>query len=375
MLNFFGKSKNGKKKRKYDDDYDEEYDEEYDDDDYDDDDYDYDDDDDDYDDDDDDYDDDDYDDDDDDDYEEYDDDDDDDDDDDYEEEPPVFKPKKKKNKAKKPISRKPMPRKPKASFVDDDELKELQEENEQMRADIRNFKAELRKNNRQMNKLQAEVDDLRQVNQELENDLATTQAVPKDYDSRMSELQQVKSQYNNLLRENNRQLDELDLNRKKAERFSNKIKQYEQELLAKQEEIDKLSEERIVIMGSDTTEVDNATYEELAHLRQELETAKRRLAQQEVESGTQLSNEDIGEVLLEAKRQAKEIVNQANHRAQLVSDETKRKAGFLKRLEKAEQEYNNYYKRIKDVKEESEQAFNQIIDLVKEDTYEDTDKF
>ncbi|OJG74698.1 hypothetical protein RV12_GL002453 [Enterococcus quebecensis] len=217
--------------------------------------------------------------------------------------------------------------------------------------------------------MQNEVDAARQTSEALENELSMVQAVPKDYDARMAELEQVKSKYNTLLRESNRQIDETDLNRKKAERFANKIRQYEQELLAKQEEIDKLSEDRIVIMASDTP-TDTGAYEELAKVRQELETAKRQLAQKTIDVDQQLSKEDIGEVLLEAKKQAKEIINQANQRAQLINEETKRKAGVLKRLERAEQEYQNYYKRIKDVKEESEQAFNQIINLVKEDPYQ-----
>lgn len=330
MLNFFGKSKKGKKK-KYEDYDDEEYDEDYEDDEYDDDD----------------------------DYE--DDYDDDDEDDDYDEAPKRF-PFKKKEKVVQSA-----PKKKRPVRVETDELDELQEENDLLQEEVRQLKAELRKSQRAAAKVESEVAELKEENESLENELATVQAVPKDYEARLVELQQLQRQYDDLSRDHTRQTDELDLNRKKAERFSQKIRQYEQELLSKQDEIDKLSEDRIVIMASDPVNTDTGTYEELSRVRQELEAAKRRLAQQELSNETKLSKEDIGEVLLEAKRQAKEIINQANHRAQLVNEEVQRKAAILKRLERAEKEYTNYYNRIKNVKEESELVFNQIIDLVKDD--------
>lgn len=263
----------------------------------------------------------------------------------------------------------PAPKKKKrpAPSRNSDELEELQDENEQLQEQLRELKAELRKNQRTLTKVESERNALEETNTSLENELATVQAVPKDYEARIVELQQLQRRYDELSRESTRQSDELDLNRKKADRFAQKVRQYEQELLAKQDEINKLSEDRIVIMSNDPVTTDTATYEELSRLRQELDSARRRLAQQEFTNETKLSKEDIGEVLIEAKRQAKEIVNQANHRAQLINEEVQRKAVILKRLEQAEREYTNYYNRIKNVKEESELAFSQIINLVRDD--------
>ncbi|MFD1901895.1 hypothetical protein GQR36_21175 [Enterococcus termitis] len=76
--------------------------------------------------------------------------------------------------------------------------------------------------------------------------------------------------------------------------------------MAKQEEIDKLSEEQIVIMANDAP-TDSATFEELAEVRQELEETKRQLAKKTMEIDQQLSKEDIGEVLLEAKNKQKRL--------------------------------------------------------------------
>jgi chromosome segregation ATPase len=370
MLKIFGRGKKGKKYDDYEDDDFDEYDE-YDDDDYDDDDYDdeYDedyDDDDEYDDEYDEDDEDEYDDD--DDYDdEYDEDDYDEDyDDDEEDSRSLFSAKKKKQA---PRAKKSKKRPPVTEVIDDAELEELQEENEQLQNELDEVKAELRKYKKEVKQLQTELEASRQVSESLKNELSMVEAVPKDYEARMAELEQIKSKYNNLLRDSNRQIDENDLNRKKVERFAEKIKQYEQELLAKQEEIDKLSEDRIVIMPQEPA-VDTKAQEELARVRQELEKTKKLLAEKEVVESEQLSKEDIGEVLLGAKKQAKEIINKATQRAQMIDEDTKRKTAVLKRLERAEQEYQNYYKRIKDVKEESEQAFNQIINLVKDDPYQ-----
>ncbi|MFD1901894.1 hypothetical protein GQR36_21170 [Enterococcus termitis] len=99
-------------------------------------------------------------------------------------------------------------------MIDDEELEELQEENQQLQNEIRELKAELRKSKREMTQLQNEVDAAHQTSEALENELSMVQAVPKDYDARMAELEQVKSKYNTLLRESNRQIDENDLNRK-----------------------------------------------------------------------------------------------------------------------------------------------------------------
>ncbi|MFK4567305.1 hypothetical protein [Enterococcus sp. UD-01] len=357
MLKIFGR---GKKRKKYDDyeddDFDEydEYDDEYDEDEYDYDDYDEDDDDYDYDDeeDEDEYD------------EEYDDDDYDDEDED--ESRSLFSTKKKRQA---PSAKKSKKRPPVTEVIDDAELEELQEENEQLQNELDEVRAELRKYKKEVKQLQTELEASRQVSESLKNELSMVEAVPKDYEARMAELEQIKGKYNNLLRDSNRQIDENDLNRKKVERFAEKIKQYEQELLAKQEEIDKLSEDRIVIMPQEPA-VDTKAQEELARVRQELERTKKLLAEKEAIESEQLSKEDIGEVLLGAKKQAKEIINKATQRAQMIDEDTKRKTAVLKRLERAEQEYQNYYKRIKDVKEESEQAFNQIINLVKDDHYQ-----
>ncbi|MFD2386986.1 coiled-coil domain-containing protein [Enterococcus rivorum] len=249
-------------------------------------------------------------------------------------------------------------------------MEELEDENAQLKNELRKIKSELKTNLQEKSTLQEEIESLHLTNQSIENELATVQAMPKDYEARLAELKQVKIQYNGLLRENNRYLDELDLSRRKVERYASKIKQFEKELTLKQEEIDKLSEHQVVVTPAETKVVDTSAYEELARVKSELETAKRQLVQKEAESSVQLSKEELGEILIEAKRQAKEIINQANRRAQLVEEETNRKAVVLKQLEKATKEYASYYNRIKNVQEESEHAFNQIINLVKEDSEE-----
>lgn len=233
------------------------------------------------------------------------------------------------------------------------EYQKLQAENDSLKNQLR-----LEKNN--VKEQQTEI-------KGLENELATITAVPKDYETRMLELRQVKSQYNQLLQENTNQLDELAISRKKVERYTEKIRQFEKELLLKQEEIERLLSDQVIIRTNEVT--DTAVYEELANVRQELAAANRKLELTSV-SETNLSKEDIGEVLLDAKKQAKEIIYLAQRQANTVTQEIKHKAIVLKRLERAEKEYNNYYEKIKELKEESERTFSQIIQLVKTDISE-----
>ena len=76
--------------------------------------------------------------------------------------------------------------------------------------------------------------------------------------------------------------------------------------------------------------------------------------------------EEIGEVLLEAKRQAKETISQANQQVATVHEEMEQRLATLTRMKQVAREYQAYCEQMLTIKNESTGTYQQIEQLLAE---------
>ena len=206
-----------------------------------------------------------------------------------------------------------------------------------------------------LQQVEIELEQVERENLKLITELAMVEAIPKDYEAKIFELTTLKNRYKQLKEDYQVQKESLALYRRKIERYVLKVRQYEEELALKQEEI---SQFNTTNHYSSINQLDEQFYtEELAQVKRELAEAHSQLRKLNEKEEPGLSKEDIGEVLLDAKKQAKKIIQEAQTKATVITDEMNSKVILLRQLEKVEKNYREYYGQIQHTKDE----FSQIM--------------
>ncbi|NSN52546.1 hypothetical protein HRE23_17605, partial [Enterococcus faecalis] len=85
-----------------------------------------------------------------------------------------------------------------------------------------------------------------------------------------------------------------------------------------------------------------------------------------LDTAVTLSQKEIGEVLLEAKRQAKETISQAKQQVATVHEEMEQRLATLTRMKQVAREYQAYCEQMLTIKNESTGMYQQIEQLLAE---------
>ena len=92
----------------------------------------------------------------------------------------------------------------------------------------------------------------------------------------------------------------------------------------------------------------------------------RQTSEENLDTAVTLSQKEIGEVLLEAKRQAKETIAQANQQVATVHEEMEQRLATLTRMKQVAREYQAYCEQMLTIKNESTGMYQQIEQLLAE---------
>lgn len=93
---------------------------------------------------------------------------------------------------------------------------------------------------------------------------------------------------------------------------------------------------------------------------------QRQTSEENLDTAVTLSQKEIGEVLLEAKRQAKETISQANQQVATVHEEMEQRLATLTRMKQVAREYQAYCEQMQTIKNESTGTYQQIEQLLAE---------
>lgn len=93
---------------------------------------------------------------------------------------------------------------------------------------------------------------------------------------------------------------------------------------------------------------------------------QRQTSEKDLDTAVTLSQKEIGEVLLEAKRQAKETIAQANQQVATVHEELAQRLATLTRMKQVASEYQAYCEQMLTIKNESNGMYQQIEQLLAE---------
>ncbi|STQ20771.1 Uncharacterised protein [Enterococcus faecalis] len=93
---------------------------------------------------------------------------------------------------------------------------------------------------------------------------------------------------------------------------------------------------------------------------------QRQTSEENLDTAVTLSQKEIGEVLLEAKRQAKETIAQANQQVATVHEEMEQRLATLTRMKQVAREYQAYCEQMLTIKNESTGMYQQIEQLLAE---------
>ena len=107
----------------------------------------------------------------------------------------------------------------------------------------------------------------------------------------------------------------------------------------------------------------------ITSLQKQLSEAKiqqKQISEENLDTAVTLSQKEIGEVLLEAKRQAKETIAQANQQVATVHEEMEQRLATLTRMKQVAREYQAYCEQMLTIKNESTGMYQQIEQLLAE---------
>jgi len=107
----------------------------------------------------------------------------------------------------------------------------------------------------------------------------------------------------------------------------------------------------------------------ITSLQKQLSEAKiqqKQTSEENLDTAVTLSQKEIGEVLLEAKRQAKETIAQANQQVATVHEEMEQRLATLTRMKQVAREYQAYCEQMLTIKNESTGMYQQIEQLLAE---------
>ena len=96
----------------------------------------------------------------------------------------------------------------------------------------------------------------------------------------------------------------------------------------------------------------------------EAKIQQRQTSEENLDTAVTLSQKEIGEVLLEAKRQAKETI--ANQQVATVHEEMEQRLATLTRMKQVAREYQAYCEQMLTIKNESTGMYQQIEQLLAE---------
>ncbi|MHC0418107.1 hypothetical protein ACYJAA_16265, partial [Enterococcus faecalis] len=109
-----------------------------------------------------------------------------------------------------------------------------------------------------------------------------------------------------------------------------------------------------------------ATITSLQKQLSEEKMQQRQTSEENLDTAVTLSQKEIGEVLLEAKRQAKETIAQANQQVATVHEEMEQRLATLTRMKQVAREYQAYCEQMLTIKNESTGTYQQIEQLLAE---------
>lgn len=149
------------------------------------------------------------------------------------------------------------------------------------------------------------------------------------------------------------------------------IKKLTEQLLMQTNEVEALQKQVVekdvqLKQLKETLSDKEATITSLQKQLSEEKMQQRQTSEENLDTAVTLSQKEIGEVLLEAKRQAKETIAQANQQVATVHEEMEQRLATLTRMKQVAREYQAYCEQMLTIKNESTGMYQQIEQLLAE---------
>ena len=157
----------------------------------------------------------------------------------------------------------------------------------------------------------------------------------------------------------------------KLEEENQSIKKLTEQLLMQTNEVEALQKQVVEkdVQLKDVKETLSDKEATITSLQKQLSEEKmqqRQTSEENLDTAVTLSQKEIGEVLLEAKRQAKETIAQANQQVATVHEEMEQRLATLTRMKQVAREYQAYCEQMLTIKNESTGTYQQIEQLLAE---------
>lgn len=153
--------------------------------------------------------------------------------------------------------------------------------------------------------------------------------------------------------------------------YQQSIKKLTEQLLMQTNEVEALQKQVVEkdVQLKDVKETLSDKEATITSLQKQLSEAKiqqKQTSEENLDTAVTLSQKEIGEVLLEAKRQAKETIAQANQQVATVHEEMEQRLATLTRMKQVAREYQAYCEQMLTIKNESTGMYQQIEQLLAE---------
>ena len=153
--------------------------------------------------------------------------------------------------------------------------------------------------------------------------------------------------------------------------YQQSIKKLTEQLLMRTNEVEALQKQVVekdvqLKQLKETLSDKEATITSLQKQLSEAKIQQRQTSEENLDTAVTLSQKEIGEVLLEAKRQAKETIAQANQQVATVHEEMEQRLATLTRMKQVAREYQAYCEQMLTIKNESTGMYQQIEQLLAE---------
>ncbi|WP_280946981.1 hypothetical protein, partial [Enterococcus faecalis] len=153
--------------------------------------------------------------------------------------------------------------------------------------------------------------------------------------------------------------------------YQQSIKKLTEQLLMQTNEVEALQKQVVEkdVQLKDVKETLSDKEATITSLQKKLSEAKiqqRQTSEENLDTAVTLSQKEIGEVLLEAKRQAKETIAQTNQQVATVHEEMEQRLATLTRMKQVAREYQAYCEQMLTIKNESTGMYQQIEQLLAE---------
>ncbi|EGQ5752303.1 hypothetical protein ACFJXE_08760 [Enterococcus faecalis] len=153
--------------------------------------------------------------------------------------------------------------------------------------------------------------------------------------------------------------------------YQQSIKKLTEQLLMQTNEVEALQKQVVEkdVQLKDVKETISDKEATITSLQKQLFEAKiqqKQTSEENLDTAVTLSQKEIGEVLLEAKRQAKETIAQANQQVATVHEEMEQRLATLTRMKQVAREYQAYCEQMLTIKNESTGMYQQIEQLLAE---------